>query len=136
MRSQAVECHADVIKPGIHPETVKFLSIKFRRYLVNNYYSIAIDGTPKFTRNVLRSEACLERAVKSGDNTQMQYYVYLLQANLSFPNGMSIPLMSEFLSYTEGHTDTKKQEFKNVLYELRTSIRFIHASGLCLTLDH
>ena len=83
---------------------------KFRRYLVDNCYSIAIDGTQKFTRNVLWSEECLEREVKSGDDTQMQYYVYVLEANLSFPNGMSIPLMSEFLSYTEGDTDTKKQD--------------------------
>jgi hypothetical protein len=83
---------------------------KFRRYLVNNCYSIAIDGTQKFTCNVLWSEECLEREVKSGDDTQMQYYVYVLEANLSFPNGMSIPLMTEFLSYTKGDTDTKKQD--------------------------
>jgi hypothetical protein len=84
---------------------------KFRRYLVDNCYPIAIDGTQKFVRDVLWSEECLERELKSGDDgTRMQYYVYVLEANLSFCNGMSIPLMSEFLNYTEGDTDAKKQD--------------------------
>ena len=39
-----------------------------------------------------------------------QYYVYVLEANLVFYNGMSIPLMSEFLSYTEGDRDNDKQD--------------------------
>jgi hypothetical protein len=40
----------------------------------------------------------------------MQYYVNVLEANLVFPNGMSIPLMSEFSNYAEGDTETKKQD--------------------------
>ena len=83
---------------------------KFVRYLVDNCYPIAIDGTQKFVRNVLWSEECLEREVKKGDDTQTQYYVYVLEANLSFHSGMTIPLMSEFLSYAKGDTDTKKQD--------------------------
>ena len=35
----------------------------------------------------------------------MQQYVYVLEANLGFHNGLSIPLMSEFLSYGEGDPD-------------------------------
>ena len=65
---------------------------KFVRYLVDNCYPIAIDGTQKFVRHVLWSEECLEREVKKGDNTQTQYYVYVLEANLSFHGGMTIPL--------------------------------------------
>jgi hypothetical protein len=83
---------------------------KFVRYLVDNCYPIAIDGTQKFVRHVLWSEECLEREVKKGDDTQTQYYVYVLEANLSFHSGMTIPLMSEFLSYAKGDTDTKKQD--------------------------
>ena len=83
---------------------------KFVRYLVNNRYPIAIDGTQKCLRDVLWAEECLEREVGKGDDTQMQYYVYVLEANLAFAGGMSIPLMSEFLSYTEGDTDTKRQD--------------------------
>jgi hypothetical protein len=35
--------------------------------------------------------------------------VYVLEASLAFRNGMTIPLMSEFLNYTEGDIDRKKQ---------------------------
>jgi hypothetical protein len=83
---------------------------KFVRYLVDNCYPIAIDGTQKFVRDVLWSEECLEREVKKGDDTQTQYYVYVLEANLAFRGGMTIPLMSEFLSYAQGDTDTRKQD--------------------------
>ena len=83
---------------------------KFVRYLVDNCYPIAIDGTQKCVRDLLWSEECLEREVKKGDAIQTQYYVYVLEANLSFYGGMTIPLMSEFLSYTEGDRDTKKQD--------------------------
>ena len=48
--------------------------------------------------------------MKDGDDTRVQYYVYVLEANLVFPNGMSIPLMSEFSNYAEGDTETKKQD--------------------------
>jgi len=83
---------------------------KFARYLVDNRYAIAIDGTQKFKRDVLWAEECSEREVKDGDDTRVQYYVYVLEANLVFPNGMSIPLMSEFSNYAEGDTETKKQD--------------------------
>ena len=83
---------------------------KFTRYLVDHCYPVAIDGTQKFARDVLWSEECSEREVKDGEGTKMQYYVYVLEANLVFPNGMSIPLMSEFSNYAEGDTETKKQD--------------------------
>ncbi len=83
---------------------------KFVRYLVDHCYSIAIDGTQKFARDVLWSEESLEREVNKGDTAQSQYYVYVVEANLSFHGGMTIPLMSEFLSYTEGDTDTRRQD--------------------------
>jgi hypothetical protein len=83
---------------------------KFLRYLVDNCYPIAIDGTQKCVRDVLWSEQCLEREVGKGDDTQAQYYVYVLEASLAFAGGMTIPLMSEFLSYTQGDTATKRQD--------------------------
>jgi len=83
---------------------------KFVRYLVDNRYPMAIDGTQKCVRNMPWAEQCLKREVGKGDDTQMQYYVYVLEANLAFADGMSIPLMSEFLSYTQGDTDTNKQD--------------------------
>jgi len=84
---------------------------KFVRYLVDNRYPIAIDGTQKCVRDMPWAEQCLKREVGKGDDdTQIQYYVYVLEANLAFADGMSIPLLSEFLSYTQGDTDTNKQD--------------------------
>lgn len=87
-----------------------FRKKKFMRYLINGRYPIAIDGTQKFSRDYLWDEECLTRKVKKGDGEGRQYYVYVLEASLAFHNGMTIPLMSEFLSYTEGDTDTNKQD--------------------------
>jgi hypothetical protein len=94
------------------PEAVHKLirNKKFGRYLVDNRYCIAIDGTQKFKRNSLWAEECSEREVKDGNDTRTQFHVNVLEANLVFPNGMSIPLMSEFSSYANGDTETKKQD--------------------------
>jgi len=85
---------------------------KFYRYLVSNCYPMAIDGTQKFTRARFWAEECLEREFRGkGENaTTHQYYVYVLEANLAFANGMTIPLLSEFLSYTEGDQENNKQD--------------------------
>lgn len=83
---------------------------KFTRYLINHSYPIAIDGTQKFTRDEIWSEECSGRTVGKGDNARPQYFVYTLEATLSFHNGMVIPLMSEFLEYTKGDTSEKKED--------------------------
>lgn len=83
---------------------------KFYRYLINNTYPIAIDGTQKFKRNEIWSEECCGRTVGKGDKARPQYFVYTLEATLSFHNGMVIPLMSEFLEYTKGDTSEKKED--------------------------
>ena len=83
---------------------------KFSRYLVGKHYNVAIDGTQKFKRDAIWAEECSEREVKDGDSTRTQYHVNVLEANLVFPNGMSIPLMSEFSNYAQGDTETKKQD--------------------------
>jgi len=101
--TQIERCHIDLVREMIRKK-------KFHRYLINSRYPISIDGTQKFALDVLWSEECLGREVKRGDNTGMQYYVYVLEANLTFQNGMSLPLMSEFLSYTEGDTEADRQD--------------------------
>jgi len=83
---------------------------KFSRYLVDKHYTIAIDGTQKFKRDSIWAEECSEREVKDGEDIRPQYHVNVLEANLVFPNGMSIPLMSEFSNYVQGDTETKKQD--------------------------
>jgi hypothetical protein len=100
---------------------------KFGRYLINGHYPIAIDGTQKMIREDLWCEECLERKVKS-EEEKKQYYVYVLEASLAFQNGMTIPLLSEFLSYAEGDTETKKQDcelkaFKRLTARLKSEFK-------------
>ncbi|MCP4722577.1 MAG: transposase family protein [Desulfobacteraceae bacterium] len=85
---------------------------KFKDYLVDGCYPIAFDGSQKFARDYLWSDRCSERTIKGkkGKDPKMQYYVYVLEASLAFQNGMTIPLMSEFADYTEGYTESDKQD--------------------------
>jgi hypothetical protein len=101
--SQIERTHIELIREMIRKK-------KFRRYLIDGCYPVAIDGTGKFKRDWLWEEECLQRTIKTEDGPQPQYHVYVLEANLAFCNGMSVPLMSEFLSYTEGDTGNDKQD--------------------------
>lgn len=86
---------------------------KFRRYLINNCYPVAIDGSRKLTSAALWSEALLEQRLplaKGETEPRYQYYVYVLEASLCFSNGMVIPFMSEFLDYREGDGERDKQD--------------------------
>ena len=71
---------------------------KFRRYLINNCYPIAIDGSQKFARNTLWDENLLQRTLGKDENRHTQYYVYILEASLSFRNGYSRPLSRNLAS--------------------------------------
>ena len=87
---------------------------KFRRYLIDRCYPIAIDGTQKLVRQgQWWDEAWLERRHDSegeDDASWVQQYVYVLEANLVFRNGVTLPLVSEFLSHGEGDPDDQKQD--------------------------
>lgn len=119
----------------MHIEMVKKLirNKKFIKYLINNCYPIAIDGTQKLTTNELWDESLQQRTLKAkeGEDPKIQYYVYVLEANLVFHNGMSIPLASEFLDYTQGDTEAKKQDsetrgFKRLAQRLREYFPKLH----------
>jgi len=106
------QAHVDMIRHLIR-------SKKFQHYLIAGCYPVAIDGTQKFTRAQLWDVECLERKLrtkkKDEDDTlepeeKKQYYVYVLEANLAFQNGMVIPLLSEVLSYTQGDHNQNKQD--------------------------
>ena len=104
------QAHLDLIRQLIRRK-------KFRRYLIAGCYPIAIDGTQKFTRAQCWDAACLERKVGSKKTPdpppaepEKQYYVYVLEANLAFQNGMVIPLLSEVLSDTQGPSPKDKQD--------------------------
>ncbi len=115
--NQIEALHIDLIRDLIRKK-------KFLRYLVNNCYPIAIDGTGKFKRDWLWDEECLERNIKKEDGTKKQYHVYVLEANLAFYDGMTIPLMSEILSYTKGDTGNDKQDCElKAFYRLATRLK-------------
>jgi hypothetical protein len=108
--SQIEEAQLDLVKSLIKQK-------KFRRYLINGCYPIAFDGTQKLKRDYLWAEECLERKVKKGDSKQNQYYVYILEVCLAIQNGMRIPLMSVFLSYKEGDSETEKQDCEHKAFK-------------------
>jgi hypothetical protein len=72
---------------------------KFKNYLINKRYLIAIDGTQKFMRTEEWTKEPLIRHV--GKDKHEQYYVYVLEAVVILENGITLPLMSEFLNNEE-----------------------------------
>jgi len=85
---------------------------KFKNYLINKGYVIAIDGTQKFMRTEKWAEECLCRHV--GSDKQEQFYVYVLEAVVILDNGITLPLMSEFLN---------NEEYKDVISNKQDSER-------------
>lgn len=97
---------------------------KFARYLVEHCYPIALDGTGKLKRNDLVCGQWLTRTIQREDGTHEQHHVYVLEVSLAFRNGMTIPLLSEFLTY-DGGSDERKQDceqraFHRVVERLKT----------------
>ncbi len=70
---------------------------KFRRLLVQGCIPIAIDGTQKIVRNgQLQEDGWLMRTVITKEGEKQQQYVYVLEANVTFLNGLTIPLLTEY----------------------------------------
>jgi hypothetical protein len=97
------QVHVDLVRRLIRAKT-------FRRYLINHAYPIAMDGSQKFARDTLWDENLLQRTLGQEEQPHTQYFVYVLEASLSFQNGLVIPLLSEFLAYAKGDTDANKQD--------------------------
>jgi hypothetical protein len=93
---------------------------KFRRYLIDDCYPVSVDGSQKLVSAHLWDENQLQRRVGKPSSSDEQaegevqechqYYVYLLEAELCFSNGMVIPFFSEFLEYDTGDENEKKQD--------------------------
>ena len=111
---------------------------KFKRYLINNCYPVAIDGSQKIAFSTLWDEHLLQRKSggtvdpDSGEEQDYQYCVYVLEASLSFRNGMVIPLMSEFLTYQPGDGEQNKQDCESLKFNAR--IDFRHAESIAYQL--
>ena len=83
---------------------------KFSHLLIDGELPISIDGVEKIKRKgVLQDAQWLERNIGSKDEKEIQQYVYIVEANITLGNGLSIPLMSEFLYY-DGNSNITKQD--------------------------
>ena len=91
---QILDAYVELIKKFMRKKT-------FRRYLVERCYAIAIDGTLKFKRDYPWAEECLSRRVSDAEEENHYYYVYVLEADFVFANGLVIPCLSEFLAYPD-----------------------------------
>jgi hypothetical protein len=100
---------------------------KFRRFLINNCYPIALDGSRKTTFNNLVNDALLQKRISGSEaqgDAQYEYYIYVLEASICLHNGMVIPLMSEFLDFRAGDGDRNKQDCEmRAFYRLTERIK-------------
>jgi hypothetical protein len=82
---------------------------KFRKLLIQDCLPITIDGAQKLYRQgLLQDSKWCERKV----GNDIQQYLYTLEANITLKNGLTIPLMTEYLyrSTNELEQDTTKQD--------------------------
>ena len=96
---------------------------KFRNYLISKNYVIAIDGTRKFTRLEQWAEEPLVKHV--GKEKHEEYYVYVLEAVVVFEQGITLPLMSEFLNNEEYRdVSSEKQDCeRKAFYRMAAKIK-------------
>ena len=83
---------------------------KFRKLLIQDCVPITIDGAQKLYRQgLLQDSNWCERKV--GKN-EIQQYLYALEANITLKNGLTIPLITEYLyrSNNELEQNTTKQD--------------------------
>jgi hypothetical protein len=95
-----------------HIKMIKDLikSKKFKQLLIEGNLPITFDGVEKIKRNGgLLDVNWLERKIGSKDSQTIQQYVYVVEANITFQNGLTIPLMTEFL-YFDGNNKPNKQD--------------------------
>jgi hypothetical protein len=96
---------------------------KFRNYLVRKRYLVAIDGTGKYTTTKRHSEQQLCRHI--GKEKKPQYFMYVLEAKLVFPNQAVFPLISEFLDNTVDETTTKQDCEQKAFYRLTRRLKVL-----------
>jgi hypothetical protein len=83
---------------------------KLERYKIFNRYVIVFDGTGKFSRDWEWCENCLERHKKGQPEGVNKYYAYALEASIVLNNGLTIPLMTEFLERDDYSTYSDNDE--------------------------
>jgi DDE_Tnp_1-associated len=91
---------------------------KFKKLLLSGCLPVALDGTQKLYRDgELHDLRWLDRKV--GSKESKQQYVYILEANIVFRNGLTIPLLSEYLQtdWNVLNNPEEKQDCELVAFE-------------------
>jgi len=110
---------------------------KFKNHLYQHHYLIAIDGTQKHIRNYPWTSQCLRRQVGKGQEKETQYYVYVLEVLLILDNGITLPLLSEFLDNQAYANETTKQDCeRKAFYRIAKKLKAIFPkSRLTIVID-
>ena len=82
---------------------------KFKKLVIQNHLPISIDGTQKTTRDgQLQEEGWLLRTVHTKEGPEFQQYIFIVEANITFKNGLSIPLLTEYCYLDPDHFSDPK----------------------------
>lgn len=93
---------------------------KFKRMIADGCYVVAVDGTLKWSTDWEFNSQALRK--KHGDTTT--YQTYVLEAALVGPQGIAIPLMSEFCENPFDNSEQKKQDCeRKAFYRLAVRLK-------------
>jgi hypothetical protein len=83
--------HINLIKELINKK-------KFKNLLIHGCLPVTIDGTQKLYRDgLLQDRQWCERKVGNSKTAHIQQYIYVIEANITLKNGLTIPLLTEYL---------------------------------------
>lgn len=101
---------------------------KFKKLLINGCLPIAIDGTQKLVRDdLLQDDRWCER--KKGNDPESkvkEQYLYAIEANITLQNGLTIPLMTEYLYRENNQLKQAEGKQDNELTAIRRLIKRLH----------
>jgi hypothetical protein len=117
----------DIEKTHMHLIYQLIRNKKFKKLLISGCLPIAIDGTQKLYRDgELHDLRWLSRKVGNDESGFNQQYVYILEANIVFKNGLTIPLLTEYLKTDwnvfnnhEGKQECELVAFKRLATKLK-----------------
>lgn len=93
---------------------------KFKKLLINGCLPVSVDGTQKLYRNgLLEDSQWCEHSVGKPEDNNKQQYIYAIEANITLQNGLTIPLMTEYL-YRENNVleqSENKQDNETTAFE-------------------
>lgn len=92
---------------------------KLQSLMQNKGYIVAIDGTEKHTGNLIFDNKALSRKKKDGTT---RYVVYVLEAVLVSPQGISLPLIAEFCA-NQGESYAKQDCELKAFYRLAPRLK-------------